>query len=211
MSKLSILVLLVFFALITMPASLARAQEADAVAAGTAVISDSVHDGAEATNGSITYLMTDIPDPAAGTVYVGWLISDDGAVKLNTGGAMAVADDGSIQHHYTSPDGDDLIALYNKVAITAELEADADAAAPAGEVVYSHAVPLGAIAHIRHLVSSWPPGEANGILTDLKAQLDVAVQHANLAKDSTDLAGIAAHIEHVINAIEAMDGLTTAT
>ena len=92
------------------------------------------------------------------------------------------------------------------MAITAELEADADAAAPAGEVLYSHAVPLGAIAHIRHLLSSWPPGEANGILTDLKVQLDVAVLHANLANNSTDLAGIAAHIEHVINAIEAAGG-----
>ena len=208
MSKLSILILLAFFALMTMPASLARAQEATPVliseeaAAGTAVIWDS---GA-ALNDSITYSMTDIPAPAAGTVYVGWLISDDGTVKLNTGGAMAVAVDGSIDHSYTSPDGDDLIAPYNKVAITAELEADADAAGPAGEVVYSHAVPLGAMVHIRHLLSSWPPIVENGILTDLKIQLNVAIDHANLAKDSTDLAGIAAHIEHVINAIEATGG-----
>jgi hypothetical protein len=201
MSKLSILVLLAFFALMTMPASLAQAQEADK-AAGTAVIWDS---GA-AISDSITYAMTDIPAPAAGTVYVGWLISDDGAVKLNTGGAMSVATDGSIDHSYTSPDGDDLIALYNKVAITAELEADADAAAPAGEVVYSHAVPLGAMAHIRHLVSSWPPIVENGILTDLKLQLDVAIQHANLARNSTDLAGINQHLEHVINAIEGPTG-----
>ena len=85
MSKLSILILLAFFALMTMPASLAQAQDADAAAAGTAVIWDS---GA-ALSDSITYSMTDIPDPAAGTVYVGWLISDDGTVKLNTGGAMA--------------------------------------------------------------------------------------------------------------------------
>ena len=201
MSKLRILILLAFFALMTMPASLARAQEAEETAVGTAVIWDS-----GAVNDSITYTMTDIPAAAEGWVYVGWLINSDSTLKLNTGGAIEVPTTGSVNHSYTSPDGDDLIALYNKVAITVELEADADAASPAGEVVYAHVVPIGAMAHIRHLVSSWPPGEENGILTDLKAQLDVAVLHATLAKNSTDLSGVAAHIEHVINAIEAAGG-----
>jgi hypothetical protein len=139
-------------------------------------------------------------------VYVGWLISSDSTLKLNTGGAIEVPSTGSVNHSYTSPDGDDLIALYNKVAITLELEANADAASPAGEVVYAHVVPIAAMTHIRHLVSSWPPVVENGILTDLKVQLDVAVLHATLAKNATDLVGIRQHLEHVINAIEGPNG-----
>ena len=207
MSKSKLVLIMAVLFLIIGPATLVLDKAEAAVASGTAVISDGARDGPEATNGTITYVMADVPAPAAGTVLVGWLISDDGSVKLNTG-AMTVAGDGSIHHHYNSPTGDDLIAAYDKVAITVEAEADAEAAAPGGPIAYSHAVPNGAMVHIRHLVSLWaqPEDTTNGILTNLKEQLDVAILHANLAGNATDIAGVRQHIEHVINAIEGMDG-----
>ena len=207
MSKSRLLILMAVLFLIIGPATLVRGQVEAAVATGTAVISDGVHGGPSATNGTITYVMANVPAPAAGTMLVGWLISDDGSAKLNTG-AMTVAGDGSIHHRYNAPSGDDLIALYDKVAITVEADADAEAAAPGGPIAYSHAVPTAAIVHIRHLVSLWaqPEDTTNGILTNLNEQLDVAILHANLAGNATDIAGVRQHIEHVINAIEGMDG-----
>ena len=41
---------------------------------------------------------------------------------------------------------------------------------------------------------------------NLEAQLDVAITHANLAKGQTTIEGVHQHLEHVINAIEGLDG-----
>ena len=93
-SKLIILLALVLLAAIPVGTALAQvptlisAQEAK----GTAVIWDDM-----ALSDAITYSLTGVTAPLAGTSYEGWLISDDGAVKKSTG-VMAVADDGSINH-----------------------------------------------------------------------------------------------------------------
>ena len=202
MFRSKLLIVLAVVALAILPAGLAQAQEETT---GTAVISDSVDGSVPAAGGSITYKMANVTAPAAGSVLVGWLVSDDGDTKLNTG-AMTVATDGTIHHHYTSPTGQNLIHTNDKVVITLEAEADADAAGPAGPAMFSHLIPAGGIAHIRHLLTNWPPGADNGILTDLKVQLDAAILHATLAKNSTTLDDIRKHAHRVINIIEGADG-----
>lgn len=195
--------LLVFFALIllmSVPAGIAQAQDATVLGSGTAIISD----GAVAGD-TITYAMTDVTPPADGMVYVGWLVSDDGSVKLNTG-VLTVESDGSVSATFTS-DGENLINTYNKVVITIEEEEGAaDAAEPAGDAVFSHEVPIGAITHIRHLLVAWPADADNGILTNLKGQLAVAITHANLARNSDTLEDVLLHTHHVINIIEGVNG-----
>jgi hypothetical protein len=170
---------------------------------GTAVIWDD-----QSLSDAITYTMSNVPAPSGGTEYVGWLISDDGSRKLSTG-AMTVSDDDTVAHSFDSENarytGEDLILGYSAVAITEEA-VGADPDAPAGPVVFSHAVPPGAIAHIRHLLSDWPPGSGVGILTNVKLQLGVAYTHANLANDQTSIENVRRHLEHVINAIEGPGG-----
>ena len=194
--------LLVFFALIllmSVPAGLAQAQDATVSGSGTAIISDG-----EAAGDTITYAMTDVTPPADGMVYVGWLVSDDGSIKLNTG-VLTVDGDGSVSGVFISPDGENFIDTYNKVVITSEEDANADAAEPAGPAVFSHVVPVGAITHIRHLLTSWPPTD-NGILMDLKSQLSVAITHAELAGNSDTIEDVINHVHHVINIIEGEGG-----
>lgn len=194
--------LLVFFALtllMSVPAGLAQAQDASVLGSGTAIISDG-----EAAGDTITYAMTDVTQPADGMVYVGWLVSDDGSIKLNTG-VLTVESDGSVSGSFVSPDGENFINTYNKVVITSEEEANADAAEPAGEAVFSHVVPEGAIAHIRHLLTARPPTDS-GILADLKNQLKAAITHANLARSSDTIEDIINHTHHVINIIEGEGG-----
>ena len=206
MTKLKLGILLAVVSLAAVPIALVQAQtptliSADAV--GTAVIWDDM-----ALSDAITYAMTDIPQPPAGTEYVGWLVSDDGATKLSTG-PMTVAPDGSVNHVFDSSSprysGSNLIHLFNKVVITEEA-AGADPNAPAGPAVYSHEIPAGAIGHIRHLLTNWPPGTDKGILTNLKEQLDVAILHANLANRSSELSDVLTHTHHVINIIEGEGG-----
>ena len=196
--------LLVFFALIllmSVPAGIAQAQDATVLGSGTAIISDG-----EAAGDTITYAMTDVTPPADGMVYVGWLVSDDGSVKLNTG-VLTVGNDGSVSSVFMSPDGENFINTYNKVVITSEEEEGAaDATEPAGAAVFSHEVPIGAITHIRHLLVAWPADADKGILMNRKGQLAVAITHANLARNSDTLENVLLHTHHVINIIEGVNG-----
>ena len=145
--------------------------------------------------------------PPAGTAYEGWLVSDDGSVILSTG-TMTVAADGTVLHLFDSTSegysGENLIHSYDKLAITLEPVPDPDPE-PSGAAVFSHVTPSGGMAHIRHLLTSWPPGTPKGILTNLKEQLEVAILHATLAKSSTTLDDVRLHVHHVINIIEGED------
>ena len=206
MTKLKLGIFLAVVSLAAIPLALAQAQTPVLISAdvvGTAVIWDD-----QALSDAVTYTITNIPQPPSGTEYVGWLVSDDGSTKLSTG-PMTVEADGSVNYTFDSTSdrysGSNLIHNFNKVVITEET-AGADPNAPAGPAVYSHEVPLGAMAHIRHLLTNWPPGESKGILTNLKEQLDVAILHANLANRSSDIADVLQHTHHVINIIEGPDG-----
>ena len=95
MTKLKLGILLAVVSLTAVPVALVQAEtptEIPADAVGTAVIWDDL-----ALSDAITYAMKDIPQPTAGTEYVGWLISDDGVTKLSTG-PMTVESDGSVSH-----------------------------------------------------------------------------------------------------------------
>ena len=203
MSKLKLSILLTLVLLVTVPGSVALANDATTASIGTAVIWDD-----QAASDAITYSLTEVDTPATGTEYVGWLVSDDGSIKLSTG-VMTVNADGSVNHVFDHNNarntGENLIHAYDKVVITVET-AGADPDAPAGPAAYSHVITGGAITHIRHLLTNWPPGADKGILTNLKEQLDVAIVHANLAKNSTTLDDVLTHTHHVINAIEGASG-----
>ncbi len=200
MSRVKLSVLLGLTLLLALPVGLAQAQEEEtAPPSGTAVIWDDA-----ALSDAITYTMSNVPAPDAGTVLEGWLVSDDGSVKLSTD-VMTVEEDGSINHTYVSPTGDNLIHSYDKVVVTVEPVSDNDPG-PSGIFAYSASVPSGGMAHIRHLLTNWPPGADKGILTNLKEQLGVALLHAQLADNQNTIAGIQQHLEHVINAIEGPTG-----
>ena len=196
MSRLKVLAVFALVLFMTIPVGLVQAQEE--AFSGWAVIWDD-----QALSDAITYSMTGVPSAGGGMVYEGWVFSDDGSVKTSTG-VMAVAG-GTISHSWTSPDGENLIHNYDKVVVTVEPVPDDDPG-PSGVIAFSHAVPAGAMAHIRHLLTNWPPGEDKGILTNLQEQLDIAVLHANLAKDSDTLEDVQLHVHHVINIIEGEDG-----
>ena len=170
---------------------------------GTAVISDD-----QDANDAITYAMSGVTPPPGGKVYVGWLVSDDGSVVLNTG-AMAVQPDGSIDHVFNrtsnSYTGQDLVHNYGKAMITEE-DAGAALERPPGAEVFSHEIPAGALAHIRHLLTNWPAGSDKGILTNLKEQLVLAHSHAIAAAELRSLPDIRRQLEQVVNIIDGATG-----
>ena len=200
MTKLKLGIFLAVVSLAALPVALAQAQTPDTE--GTAVIWDD-----QGLSDAITYTITNIPDPSAGTEYVGWLISDDYSTTLSTG-PMTV-EGGKIDHTFDSSSkrysGFNLIHLFNKVAITEEA-VGTDPDAPGGPGVFNHEIPLEAMVHIRNLLSSSPDGTEGGILNQLKGQLDLAIVHADRAGDADELDHIKEHVQNVINVIEGTGG-----
>jgi hypothetical protein len=204
MSRTRLLMFAALLLLLALPAGPAFAQTADLDFSGTAVVSDDA-----ALSDKITFTMSGVPAPTSGTEYVGWLVTQ--TRKLSTG-AMSVNADNEISNSFDATNarytGENLIHNFGTVVITEETAGD-DPDQPAGPAVYSASIPAGAMAHIRHLVSNWPPGSGVGILTNLQLELDLALTHANLAKasfDAGDLAGVKQYLEHTINIIEGPDG-----
>ena len=171
---------------------------------------DHIHSGqCGDTLGGVVHGLTDIAGGASMTTVDATLASlrnGDFAVNLHKKGAPAVYTAcGNIPAGASFYTGENLIDTYDKVVITEEPVPDSDPG-PSAVVLYSHQIPSGGIGHIRHLLTNWPPGADKGILTNLKEQLDVAIRHANLAKNSDTLDGVIQHTHHVINILEGENG-----
>ncbi|MBI4298487.1 MAG: hypothetical protein HY666_01830 [Chloroflexi bacterium] len=189
---LSLLVLLLF------PLSSLRAQGVYP-GSGSAYVTDD-----RTRSDSITIKMTGVALPKEGTSYEGWLVSDDEKVKTSLK-IIQVGSDGVVNHRFTSPRGENLIHLYDKVLITIEPVPDPDPA-PSELVAFKGQIPGGAMTHIRHLLTNWPAGSSRGILTNLKLQLETALAKANLARDSTSIAELRKYLEQAVNVIEGQGG-----
>lgn len=175
----------------------AQAQER-ARGTGTALISNGL-----ALSDRVTFTLRNVPPADAGMALEGWLVSDDGSSKLSTG-ILAVRN-GSINHTFTSVDGENFIANYSRAVITVEPVPDSDPE-PSTDVRQMDGIPLGAMTHVRHLVVSFPEGDPNGIVTNLQMQIGTALEHTMLARNSDNLDDLRTHTHHVINIIEGEGG-----
>jgi len=157
---------------------------------------------------SLVVELNSVDQPAAGTVYQGWLIAGDGST-ISTG-VLTVTDDaytsGKISHAYTDPDGKNLLETYNTFAITVEQNPDDDTDTP-GPFVYSGSVSSPVFRHVGHLLVSWPQNpDSVGVLVGLRAQVKGALAHAALAQASSGLTDKQSQLHHVLNIIEGPSG-----
>ena len=167
-------------------------------------------------------LLLGVDEPLTGVVNSEsfTLVDVDLATLMDGHHAINVHKSGAEAGIYTScgniptpeaPTGENLFASFDKFVITIEPVPDPDPL-PSEQKIMIHQIPKGGIVHIRHLAYSWTgnpvyasgfhQGEPKGITVGLREQAWVALVHARLAMDSTTLAGIRRHAEHVINAIE---------
>ncbi|MDA0769263.1 MAG: hypothetical protein BZY79_03395 [SAR202 cluster bacterium Casp-Chloro-G4] len=205
MSKLLIIFGLVL--LMTVPVSLAQAQVPAPTSAGaqyegsgTAVVSDS-----SGLSDKITFSMTGVTRPGPDQTYEGWLVNSTTG-DIQSTGVMKVDGSNKISHSWVSPDGDNLIEMYNSVVISVEPVPDSSPDSPSSIKPFSGSVSSVAMTHIRHLLVSWPEGSDAGILTNLNGQIDVAIQHVNLARGSSTIEGVLTHTQHVINVVDGSGG-----
>lgn len=196
MSRTKLLILLAVALLVMVPAAGLAQEHSELEGQGTAVISDRF-----ALSDAITYSMTGVSDPGEGMAYEGWVVNDD--VKTSTGVMTVIG--GNIDHFWSSPDGENLIHLYDTVLITVEPVPDDDPA-PSGVIAFSDQMPVPArsMANIRRLLADDDAGK--GVLTGLKDQLGVAITHATLAAGAGTMEERNQHLAHVVNVIEGPGG-----
>ena len=198
MSRTKLVFLLGFLLLVVAPVAVARAQTPEGE--GSAVISDG-----QGLSDRITYTMTGLASLGPDQAYEGWLVNSSGGDLVSTG--IMNAPVGSISHVWDSPDGANLIAEYDTVVITIEPVPDSDPGSPSDDKPFSHTVPADAMNHIRHLLVSWPGGGPNGILQNLRLQLDSALDSANDARGASSISGLQSDIQSVVDTIDADDGV----
>lgn len=195
--------LVVFFALIlllSVPAGLAQAAGQGENVKGTAVVSDG-----NTLGDVLTVTLEGISQPAEGSYLVAWLISDDGSVKVNVG-AITVALDGSANHTYVSSAGDNLLASYGGLAITAE--SAPDVSGPSTEIPF-----IGYLAGeenlglARMLVVESGGDPAAGSVTKLRSQVMAALSAAEKARMADSAADLNSYTKMAIDIIDADDGV----
>jgi hypothetical protein len=204
MSRTKIVFLLGFILLIIAPLAVAQAQTPTQISAGGVEGSAVISDG-QGLSDRITYTMTGLSNLGPDQAYEGWLVNSSSGDLVSTGVMNAPV--GSISHVWDSPDGTNLIAEYDTVVISIEPVPDSDPDNPSDSKPFSHTISDGAMQHIRHLLVSWPAGDPNGILENLRLQLDSALDSVADARSATSMSELQTAIQTVVDIIDADDGV----
>ena len=180
---------LMLFTLVTPVMATHADDEAESV--GTASVQDD-----QASSDSIAISLTGIPKASDGTSYNAYLESGDGSNTLNLGTGSVelpvvhgvIQGTGSLEITYDSSsagyDGSNLLSSYSRVKITEE---------PSGKVVYSDALPGGAVSEIKGLLDD---------VVALNSAIDAAISSANSASAASDTTGINDEINLVVSAVD---------
>lgn len=183
MSMSKLLITLGLILLMTTPMAVAHADSDMYGGSGTAIISD-----AGAMSDKVTFSMSGVTRLESGMAYEGWLVNSSTDDKASTG-VLTVLPDGSVSHSWTSPDGGNILEMYDMVAITVEPVPDDDPA-PSGVVAFSDMVDGGAMEQIRGLVV----GDSSTLYM-LKSQIYAAMMKVGEAQAADDISGLMAATE----------------
>jgi len=159
-------------------------------------------------NDRVTLLVTNLPLPAPGTVYQGWLVSRSSAV-FESLGVMEVDNDRTSLLDYRSPFGSNLLAPYDQVVITAE-KAPASKSGPSPTIVISGEIPQQAGSHLLRLLVMAPDSPGGiGLIDALGFHGAAMFGHAREIESAWrrgNLASMKRHAEHAVNLVEGTSG-----
>lgn len=141
--------------------------------------------------------------PPAGQSYVAFLTTNDGSVARNIGILQPDAG-GAAQLEYTAPNGENLIAQFNRLVITQE-PGGTNPTAPTGPGVVAGNLPDQAYPYLVELLANGPGlPTVQGYAVGLRVQTDELLRHAEFAANAQatgDLESVRRHAEHVYNLI----------
>ena len=193
MSMSKLLITLGLILLMTMPFAAVYA-DSDYSGSGTAVISDS-----GAMSNKVTITLSGLTALEKGMAYEGWLVDSASGDKVSVG--ILDAPLGNINHTWTSPDGANLLAMYDCVVISVESMPDDDPAEWAN-VAFMDTIDEGAIEQIRGLVV----GDSSTLYM-LQMQVDMAMMKLAEAQSADSLDALKAATEEAVGMVDGDDGI----
>ena len=193
MSMSKLLITLGLILLMTMPFA---AVYADYTGSGNAVISDS-----GAMSDKVTISLSGLTELEKGMAYEGWLVDSTSGAKVSVG--ILSAPMGNIDHTWASPDGVNLLALYDCVVISVESVPDDDPA-EWSNVAFMDTIDEGAIEQIRGLVV----GDSSTLYM-LQMQVDMALMKVSEAQAADSIDALKAATEEAVGMVDGDDGIAS--
>lgn len=193
MSMSKLLITLGLILLMTTPFAVAHADH-DYSGSGSAVISD-----ASAMSDKVTISLSGLMALEKDMAYEGWLVDSTSGDKVSLGLLSAIR--GDISHSWTSPDGDNLLAMYDCVVISVESMPDDDPAEWA-EIAFMDTIDEGAIEQIRELVV----GDSSTLYM-LQTQVHMAMVKVAEAQAADDIDALKAATEEAVGMVDGDGGI----
>lgn len=194
MSMSKLLITLGLILLMTMPLAVAHAADQPYSGSGTAVVSDS-----GAMSDKVTISLSGLMALEKDMAYEGWLVDSASGDKVSVG--ILSAPLGNINHTWTSPDGANLLAMYDCVVISVESMPDDDPAEWA-DIAFIDTIDEGAIEQIRGLVV----GDSSTLYM-LQTQVHMAMAKIAEAQAADDLDALKAATEEAVGMVDGDDGI----
>jgi len=142
-----------------------------------------------------------LPDPADGTQYEAWLVSDSGEAVKSLGILTKNSSD-QFTLTYIDSQNRNLLDGFNRMEITVEANPD-NSPNPSDMIVYSSGIPRGPLEHIRHLIVAFmdTPGQIGMTKGMVNTTVLVAQSAENLqsAFDQGDSKTVRAQAEAIVN------------
>ena len=141
--------------------------------------------------------------PPSGQSLVAFLTKLDGSSALRLG-ELKLDGAGGAHLDFSDPNGANLAAQFNRIAITQE-PAGGNAPTPSGQTVFEGLLPAQAFQPLNQLLADGPGlPKRQGYAVGIRLQTDELVRHAQFVADAQqagDLAGVKRHAEHVFNLV----------
>ena len=192
MSMSKLLITLGLILLMTVPFAVAHADNYSG--SGSAVISD-----AGAMSDKVTITLSGMTALEKGMAYEGWLVDSASGDKVSVG--TLIAPMGNINHSWISPDGDNLLSMYDCVVISVESMPDDDPA-EWSHVVFMDTIDEGAIEQIRGLVVG-----DDSSLHMLQMKVDMAMMKVAEAQAADNIDDLKAATEEAVGMVDGDDGI----
>ncbi|MBV6392758.1 MAG: Serine/threonine-protein kinase PknD [Anaerolineales bacterium] len=138
------------------------------------------------------------PDPDEGFQYEAWL-ADDANEAIISIGIMEKSESGNYTLTYLDSESRNLLNVYNRMEVT--LETIPDPSPNPADIIYSSAIPSGALIHIRHLLGSFSGNPNQTAMTVGLLQTSREISDAGEAMSEGDEKIVRSNAEAMINLI----------
>ncbi len=150
--------------------------------------------------------LSNVPQPPTGKIYQAWFASSD-VQLLASAGAVKVAPDGTSTVQYSTPNGENLVALYDQFFISIE---SSSAQKPSATLIFSGQFAAKLAGEVKLLLGSAAdtPGKL-GYIIGLHENSDHLLIHADelrRAAERGNLPAMKRHAEHMLNILEGTKG-----